>query len=228
VSTQYGTSHFVSKRAANAFYRGYGEDAAGVARKIQAGEIHIGKPAAPAHCPDARIYTDREGRYFIEERAPVATQAAAPIVRPARASMRLEPIPQVDGFDGRKRGAAADWHTGNVSGARSRSINPVEHSAAFCELDDELEAAVSAVHERMARRYLAAMRAMPAPYNTSRHVITIRAGMGACHIDVSGRTVSDWEGPGRGLYVLLEEMAQALQWHWAGHLNGECLNPRGA
>lgn len=227
MGTRYGTSHFLNKRCANAYYRGYGLTAADVAIKVRDGEIHLGMPAAPAHCPNARIFTDREGRYVIEE--PDAAAKPVPSVaqnKPAtRTTLALDPIPQRDGFEQRQRGAMTNWHIGNVSGARSRSGNQVEYSEAFSKLDDSMHEAIAAVHEEFAKRYLSALRSMLAPYNTSRHVITIRAGMGASHIDVSGRMISDWEGPRRGLYLLLSEMAQALEWDWANYLDGERLNP---
>lgn len=39
-----GTSYFVSVRAANLYYLNFGYDSIDVAKKIYAGEIHIGKP----------------------------------------------------------------------------------------------------------------------------------------------------------------------------------------
>lgn len=40
-----GTSYFVSRAAANAYYADYGCTAENVAHKIRDGEIHIGKPS---------------------------------------------------------------------------------------------------------------------------------------------------------------------------------------
>jgi hypothetical protein len=64
---RWGTSHFVSLDAAERYYRNYGETAADVGAKIEAREIHIGKPM---NCePDEVVTLDRsEGRYFIERR----------------------------------------------------------------------------------------------------------------------------------------------------------------
>ena len=58
-----GSAHFGSMADAARYYRDYGDDAAAVARKVQAGEIHIGKP--PLN-PGETCQLDRnEGRYFV-------------------------------------------------------------------------------------------------------------------------------------------------------------------
>lgn len=65
--TRIGTSHFVSRAAAERYYRdyGYSDVAEAVTRKLAEGEIHIGKPMTCE--PDERITLDaREGRYVIE------------------------------------------------------------------------------------------------------------------------------------------------------------------
>lgn len=60
-----GTAHFVSRAAAERYYRDYGDNATDVAAKIENREIFIG---APSTCePDERVMLNRrEGRYFIE------------------------------------------------------------------------------------------------------------------------------------------------------------------
>jgi hypothetical protein len=70
---EYGTSHFVSLRAARMYFAEYGDDRAEVARKIRDGEIHIGRPACPK---DGEIRLNlREGRYVIRTRATTAQGA---------------------------------------------------------------------------------------------------------------------------------------------------------
>lgn len=63
---RWGTSHFVSRSAAERYYSAYEADPArAVARKLADGEIHIGKPMTCE--PDETVTLDRsEGRYFIE------------------------------------------------------------------------------------------------------------------------------------------------------------------
>lgn len=65
--TRWGTSHFVSRSAAERYYKPYGyEDVAeAVTRKLAEGEIHIGKPALK---PGQKLVTVDDGtRYAIEE-----------------------------------------------------------------------------------------------------------------------------------------------------------------
>lgn len=63
---RYGTSHFISRVAACQYYAAYepnSEDT--VARKLEAGEIHIGKPDLK---PGQRLsIIPGEGRYQIED-----------------------------------------------------------------------------------------------------------------------------------------------------------------
>lgn len=60
-----GTSHFINRLAAISYYEAYEEDALqAVARKIGAGEIHIGPPQVR---PGETLKVNREeGRYFIQ------------------------------------------------------------------------------------------------------------------------------------------------------------------
>lgn len=58
-----GTSHFVSKAVAIRYYKAQGETAASVARKIAAGEIHIGRPARAAG--ESVGVIPGEGRYYL-------------------------------------------------------------------------------------------------------------------------------------------------------------------
>jgi hypothetical protein len=62
-----GTSHFVSRQAAERYYRdyGYSDVAEAVARKIADGEIHIGKPALLVGQTLSVI--PGEGRYQIDD-----------------------------------------------------------------------------------------------------------------------------------------------------------------
>jgi hypothetical protein len=62
--TTFGTSHFVSRRAAIAYYRsqGYCDAAAAVDDNIKTGAITIGPPTAKA---DERVWVNHEeGRYM--------------------------------------------------------------------------------------------------------------------------------------------------------------------
>jgi hypothetical protein len=64
--TSYGTSYFVSRGAAERYYRDYEDDAKrAVARKVAAGEIHIGKP--PLKAGQRLTTTDGGKRYMIIE-----------------------------------------------------------------------------------------------------------------------------------------------------------------
>ncbi len=59
----WGSDHFVSRRAARAYYARQGYDAADVAAKFEAGEIHVGKPAVK---PGERLgMIPGEGRYAV-------------------------------------------------------------------------------------------------------------------------------------------------------------------
>jgi hypothetical protein len=64
MGTRYGTSHFKSFEAAFQYYKDYGYVYGDVQRKIQDGEIHIGKPTLK---PGERCSLNDEGRYVIEE-----------------------------------------------------------------------------------------------------------------------------------------------------------------
>lgn len=65
---RWGTSHFVSRAAAERYYAACETDPArAVARKLADGEIHIGKPELK---PGQRLSVIAgEGRYQIEDRA---------------------------------------------------------------------------------------------------------------------------------------------------------------
>jgi hypothetical protein len=64
MTTMIGTSHFVSLMRALAYYEPYGLDAADVKAKIEAGEIHIGKPTTK---PGETLRLNDEGRYIIHD-----------------------------------------------------------------------------------------------------------------------------------------------------------------
>lgn len=65
-----GTSHFVSFDAAARYYAdtegGIGAGTAAAARKLDAGEIHIGPPESKPG--DTLKINNEEGRYFIESK----------------------------------------------------------------------------------------------------------------------------------------------------------------
>lgn len=60
--SEYGTSHFASKADAVSYYAAYGDDAAAVDQKIEAGEISIGKPETKT---GEKLKVNREGRYVV-------------------------------------------------------------------------------------------------------------------------------------------------------------------
>jgi hypothetical protein len=62
--TRYGTSHFVSEKAAFEYFLPYGYDAQAVKGKITSGDIHIGKPE---YKPYIRYTVDTDGRYIAIE-----------------------------------------------------------------------------------------------------------------------------------------------------------------
>jgi hypothetical protein len=74
VTQRYGTSHFISREAAEKYYTPYGYDDVKktVERKLAEGEIHIGEPA-PREGWRVSIIPD-EGRYEMIEGAPVMTR----------------------------------------------------------------------------------------------------------------------------------------------------------
>lgn len=65
MATRYGTSYFASRSAAIRYYKGYGDDAASVDRKIKEGSIHIGRPPLKAGAT-ARLI-DGGTRYEVTE-----------------------------------------------------------------------------------------------------------------------------------------------------------------
>lgn len=83
---RWGTSHFVSRQAAERYYRdyGYADVAEAVTRKIADGEIHIGKPALLAG--QSLSIIPGEGRYQIDD----AGQEPAPPSEAHPESLRME------------------------------------------------------------------------------------------------------------------------------------------
>jgi hypothetical protein len=59
-----GTSHFTSFETAVAYYKDYGFDASDVRRKLDDGEIHIGKPTTT---DNQKLKVNDEGRYVIAD-----------------------------------------------------------------------------------------------------------------------------------------------------------------
>jgi hypothetical protein len=58
-----GTAHFISRAAANRYYRDYGYSPRDVERKLAEGEIHIGRPV-PKAGQSVGVIPD-EGRYYL-------------------------------------------------------------------------------------------------------------------------------------------------------------------
>lgn len=63
---QVGTAYFMSFRAACRYYAPYGFCAADVQRKINEGEIYIGKPPLRPGTDERAVLIPGEGRYAIE------------------------------------------------------------------------------------------------------------------------------------------------------------------
>lgn len=64
-TTRYGTAHFHSRKAANAYYALQGFSANDVQTKLDEGEIFIGPPMVYRGARLSLV----EGRYFVEERS---------------------------------------------------------------------------------------------------------------------------------------------------------------
>jgi hypothetical protein len=71
-----GTSHFITRAAANRYYAAQGETAASVGRKLAAGEIHIGRP--PRKAGQSVGVIPGEGRWYLIEE----DSTTVPIGRP--------------------------------------------------------------------------------------------------------------------------------------------------
>ncbi|MCQ4311730.1 hypothetical protein NAV33_07450 [Pseudomonas stutzeri] len=145
--------------------------------------------------------------------------------------MKLLPIPQHDGVE-RPRGAVDDREVvfGSYSGTGSRRFNPVEYAAQTVALEEELEAAIEAAREATAAKFLAFYRELLKPYRISTHRVVVCAGMGMSTIDVTNLRTGKTEGVeflpshwDRGVYALLREISQALNWDWAAYLDGEVI-----
>lgn len=132
--------------------------------------------------------------------------------------MKLIPI---KGAEHIKRGANERWHTGNISKTPSRGFNPVEQGVTR-KLEADLEAALEKVFKRHAQKFLKQFRKLVAAYKTHNHKIEIVASMGYCIVTVNGALLQD--KPQRGMYVLLAEIEQAMNWEWGAYLDGERLN----
>jgi len=143
--------------------------------------------------------------------------------------MALLPITQHDGVE-RLRGAVDDREVvfSPYSGHGSRRFNPVEYAARSVELENELEAAIESAREAAAAKFLAFYRTLLAPHCIANHRIVISAAMGLATVDVinlrTGETESVESQPcDRGVYTLLREIDQALNYDWAWHLDGSLL-----
>lgn len=64
---RYGTAYFTDRASAEAYYKPYGFTDRDVKRKLNAGEIYIGKPPLK---PGETCASDREGRYIITTKEP--------------------------------------------------------------------------------------------------------------------------------------------------------------
>lgn len=64
-----GTNHFVSLAHAAAYYRPYGYEFSDVARKVDAGEIHLSKP--PLKPNERIVMLDDGARYGVADDGPL-------------------------------------------------------------------------------------------------------------------------------------------------------------
>lgn len=143
--------------------------------------------------------------------------------------MALQPIPQHDGVE-RERGAVPDsaMYYGNMGGGGSRRFNPVEYAAETQRIIDAMETRVAQAHEAAGVEFLVFFRGLLKAHTFTNHQVYISAGMGCASVYVRDlRTddkypVSDLVGA-RGVYQLLQEIDQALDWDWAGYLNDKVL-----
>lgn len=71
-----GTSHFISRAAANHYYAAYGETAADVGRKLAASEIHLGRPERKAGQSVGVI--PGKGRWYLIEEDATTVPCGAP------------------------------------------------------------------------------------------------------------------------------------------------------
>jgi hypothetical protein len=115
-----------------------------------------------------------------------------------------------------------------MGGYGSRRFNPVEYAAETCRITDAMETRVAEVHEQAGGEFLAFFRELLKDHRTTNHRVYISAGMGCASVYVrhlrSGEQypVSDIVGA-RGVFVLLQEIDQALDWEWAGYLDEAVL-----
>lgn len=123
-----------------------------------------------------------------------------------------------------KRGAKEDWHVGNVSGDRTRSLNWVEAQPHLREIGDRMHLAIGDVKKKFSVEVLEFYRELLKPYNLSNHVVRIRSAMGSGHIEVNGLMLEHYRWH-RSVPViqLLEEIEQSLDWDYAAWLHDEKL-----
>jgi hypothetical protein len=133
--------------------------------------------------------------------------------------VRLIPI---KGAEHVKRGANNKWHTGNISGQQSRGYNAIEAGGVTIKLEHKLDEAVERLHELHSKRFLKYYRKLIAGYKTHNHVIEISANMGDSTIKVNGNLLQDYYS--RGMFTLLYEIEQTMNWEWSAYLDGEKLN----
>jgi hypothetical protein len=144
--------------------------------------------------------------------------------------MALKPIPQHDGVE-RKRGSIDDLdRTYSVySNSFSRAFNPVEYAAVTVQLEEELETAIENAREATSEKFLAFYRELLKHHCFKNHRVWISAAMGMASVRVTNlRTgvavTPEHESWGnRGVYTLICEISQALNWDWAAYLDNKTL-----
>lgn len=146
--------------------------------------------------------------------------------------MTLKPIPQHDGED-RERGRvpSLEGTSSPYSHGWSRRFNPVEYSAVAVAIEQELEEKTELLRKEASEKFLAFFRGLVEPYDFTNHRVWISAGMGVASVYVtdlrSGEESSVEYMPdscARGVYLLLQEISQSLDWDWAGYLDRKILS----
>lgn len=97
----------------------------------------------------------------------------------------------------------------------------------FTRIDRNMSDLIGETARYFAGLYLAEFRKRLEPHNLKNHKISITAAMGYMSIDINGTalveyTCSHWKEP--EVIKLLNSLQNVLNWDWAYHLHGECLN----
>ena len=133
--------------------------------------------------------------------------------------MKPKPIP---GAENAPRGAVNKWHVGNISGQASRGFNAIEMAGVTDTYESLLEDAIEDVRKHYSTKFLKYFRELVAQYKTHNHEIVFQCGMGLCSILINNTLLQYF--PSRGIFALLYEIEQTMDWGWGSYLDGEKLN----